>query len=202
MRRWSSGCTRPTSRSPAICASSPATSKATRSAPGSRRCLSDAFYWTDNDLVVQTRSMYGGAPRAKDATFVLDQGGKVSHFNYFSNPRTARAIVNALALSADPPDDSASSARCRGRGVVDGRSGGTAIARRGRGRRAAGGVRAARHPRQQPEGRQRSHLARLAPRQRPRAARLRPEGRPMSSRTARSACTTTTSRRSSSTTTT
>ena len=25
--------------------------------------LSDAFYWTDNDLVVQTRSMYGGAPR-------------------------------------------------------------------------------------------------------------------------------------------
>ena len=26
--------------------------------------LSDAFYWTDNDLVVQTRSMYGGAPRA------------------------------------------------------------------------------------------------------------------------------------------
>ena len=27
--------------------------------------LADAFYWTDNDLVVQTRSMYGGAPRAQ-----------------------------------------------------------------------------------------------------------------------------------------
>ncbi len=67
--------------------------------------LSDAFFWTDNDLVVQTRSMYGGSPREKDSTFVLDQGGKVSHFNYFSNPRTANAIVNALALTADPPDE-------------------------------------------------------------------------------------------------
>jgi hypothetical protein len=67
--------------------------------------LSDAFFWTDNDLVVQTRSMYGGAPRERDSTFVLDQGGKVSHFNYFSNPRTSNAIVNALALTADPPDE-------------------------------------------------------------------------------------------------
>jgi hypothetical protein len=32
----------------------------------------------------------------KDHVFVLDQGGKVSHFNYFSNLRTASAIVNAL----------------------------------------------------------------------------------------------------------
>ena len=39
------------------------------------------------------------------STFVLDQGGKVSHFNYFSNLRTANAIVNALALTADPPDE-------------------------------------------------------------------------------------------------
>jgi pimeloyl-ACP methyl ester carboxylesterase len=58
--------------------------------------LADAFYWTDNDLVVQTRSMYGGAPRATASTFVLDQGGKVSHFSYFTNERTAEAIVNAL----------------------------------------------------------------------------------------------------------
>jgi tetratricopeptide (TPR) repeat protein len=63
--------------------------------------LSDAFYWTDNDLVVQTRSMYGGAPRAKTASgsgarFLLDKGGKVSHFNYFSNERTVRAIASAL----------------------------------------------------------------------------------------------------------
>ena len=58
--------------------------------------LADAFYWTDNDLVVQTRSMYGGMPRAGGGTFVLDQGGRVSHFNYFSNDHTAAAIVNAL----------------------------------------------------------------------------------------------------------
>jgi pimeloyl-ACP methyl ester carboxylesterase len=66
--------------------------------------LSDAFFWTDNDLVVQTRSMYGGTPRETDtetgsekgALFVLDQGGKVSHFNYFSNERTATAICDAL----------------------------------------------------------------------------------------------------------
>lgn len=63
--------------------------------------LADAFYWTDNDLVVQTRSMYGGTPRASTggqagARFLLDQGGKVSHFNYFSNPRTAHAICSAL----------------------------------------------------------------------------------------------------------
>lgn len=64
--------------------------------------LSDAFYWTDNDLVVQTRSMYGGAPRAAPAGFVLDQGGSVSHFNYFGNERTAAAIVEALTLDTPP----------------------------------------------------------------------------------------------------
>ncbi|MEP7282923.1 MAG: hypothetical protein ABI696_13160, partial [Rubrivivax sp.] len=58
--------------------------------------LADAFYWTDNDLVVQTRSMYGGAPRRDGAAFVLDQGGKVSHFAYFANPRSAEAVVGAL----------------------------------------------------------------------------------------------------------
>jgi len=70
--------------------------------------LSDAFYWTDNDLVVQTRSMYGGAPRAKTAAgsgarFLLDKGGKVSHFNYFSNERTVQAIASAL-LDDRPAD--------------------------------------------------------------------------------------------------
>lgn len=62
---------------------------------------SDAFYWTDNDLVVQTRSMYGGAPR-QGASFLLDQGGRVSHFNYFSNARTAAAVVDALTLDEPP----------------------------------------------------------------------------------------------------
>jgi CHAT domain-containing protein len=67
--------------------------------------LADAFYWTDNDLVVQTRSMYGGRPRAPkggaaSATFVLERGGKVTHFSYFSNPRTAEAICQGLVQDA------------------------------------------------------------------------------------------------------
>jgi hypothetical protein len=58
--------------------------------------LADAFYWTDNDLVVHTRSMYGGTPRERGASYLLDQGGNVTHFSYFSNDRTAGAIVSAL----------------------------------------------------------------------------------------------------------
>jgi tetratricopeptide (TPR) repeat protein len=64
--------------------------------------LSDAFFWTDNDLVVQTRSMYGGTPRDTRSLFVLDQGGKVSHFTYFSNAQTAASIAGAL--TEDSPD--------------------------------------------------------------------------------------------------
>ncbi|MBR0897095.1 CHAT domain-containing protein [Bradyrhizobium tropiciagri] len=67
--------------------------------------LSDAFFWTDNDLVVQTRSMYGGSPRQSDSTFVLDQGGKVSHFNYFSNTQTASAVVDALTRTGSTSPD-------------------------------------------------------------------------------------------------
>ena len=67
--------------------------------------LADAFYWTDNDLVVQTRSMYGGTPRAPSggqagASFLFDQGGKVTHFNYFANERTANAVCCALMQDA------------------------------------------------------------------------------------------------------
>jgi pimeloyl-ACP methyl ester carboxylesterase/tetratricopeptide (TPR) repeat protein len=58
--------------------------------------LSDAFFWTDNDFIVQTRSMYGGTPRQQKAQFVLHQAGALSHFNYFKNERTANAIVDAL----------------------------------------------------------------------------------------------------------
>jgi len=63
--------------------------------------LADAYYWTDNDVVVQTRSMYGGAPRSGGASFLLDQGGKVTHFNYFVNARTVDAVV--AALTQDQP---------------------------------------------------------------------------------------------------
>jgi tetratricopeptide (TPR) repeat protein len=70
--------------------------------------LSDAFYWTDNDLVVQTRSMYGGAARATagdhaGASFVLERGAKVSHFNYFANERSVAAVLSGL--TEDQPAD-------------------------------------------------------------------------------------------------
>jgi CHAT domain-containing protein/surfactin synthase thioesterase subunit len=66
--------------------------------------LADAFYWTDNDLVVQTRSMYGGAARAASgAIFVLDRGAKVSHFNYFANERSVAALASGL-LDEQPAD--------------------------------------------------------------------------------------------------
>ena len=66
--------------------------------------LADAFYWTDNDLVVQTRSMYGGAARRQaGASFVLDRGAKVSHFNYFANARSVQAVLSGL--SEDAPAD-------------------------------------------------------------------------------------------------
>jgi hypothetical protein len=64
--------------------------------------LTDAYYWTDNDIVVQTRSMYAGAPRKGGASFLLDQGGKTTHFAYFVNPRTVEAVVDGL-LADKPP---------------------------------------------------------------------------------------------------
>jgi pimeloyl-ACP methyl ester carboxylesterase len=64
--------------------------------------LSDSFFRTDNDLVVQTSSMYGGTPRANGASFLFDQGGQVSHFSYFANELTARAVVEGLMNDAPP----------------------------------------------------------------------------------------------------
>jgi tetratricopeptide (TPR) repeat protein len=64
--------------------------------------LADAFYWADNDIVVHTRSMYGGAPRAGGASFLLDQGGKATHFNYFANDKTVLAVVSGLTQDNPP----------------------------------------------------------------------------------------------------
>ncbi len=69
--------------------------------------MADAFYWADNDLVVQTGSMYGGVPRAAGsaaggASFLLDRGAKVNYFNYFANPTTVDGIVGALLENAPP----------------------------------------------------------------------------------------------------
>lgn len=46
----------------------------------------------DNDLVVDTRSMYAGLARHEGAYYLFDQGGAVNHFNYFENRRTRQAL--------------------------------------------------------------------------------------------------------------
>lgn len=61
-----------------------------------RTLVSDAYFWTDNDLVVQTRSMYGGGVRGSRASFVLARNAQVTHFRYFANDDTARQVVDAL----------------------------------------------------------------------------------------------------------
>ena len=58
--------------------------------------LADSFFWTDNDFVVQTRSMYGGAARSGGASFLLDRGAKTTHTGYFANERSAEGVCNAL----------------------------------------------------------------------------------------------------------
>jgi CHAT domain-containing protein/pimeloyl-ACP methyl ester carboxylesterase len=46
----------------------------------------------DNDLVVNTDSMFHGARRG-EAYYVFDQGADVSHFNYFKNERTRASLL-------------------------------------------------------------------------------------------------------------
>lgn len=49
------------------------------------------FEQENNDLVVDTASMFGGIARDV-GRYVFDQGEDVSHFRYFANPRTRRAL--------------------------------------------------------------------------------------------------------------
>ncbi len=57
----------------------------------------DWFYGSDHDLVVNTGSMMGGLRRsAAQARFRLDEGGEVSHFNYFANRKSIGWMLDAL----------------------------------------------------------------------------------------------------------
>ena len=61
----------------------------------------DFFYLEDHDLVVNTRSMFGGVERAKPVKYWVDTGGNVTHFNYFGNADTASRLVAALQAPAE-----------------------------------------------------------------------------------------------------
>jgi hypothetical protein len=61
----------------------------------------DWFYGGDNDLVVDTVSMYGGLPRGGKARYFFDKGEGVSHFNYFRNDKTLGKMADALLRKSD-----------------------------------------------------------------------------------------------------
>jgi len=59
------------------------------------------FKWDQNDLVVDTASMYQGARRKTPVQYFLDDGSNVNHFNYFTNKKTQDAILLALTAATD-----------------------------------------------------------------------------------------------------
>ncbi|HEU4902638.1 MAG TPA: hypothetical protein VFT06_07585, partial [Flavisolibacter sp.] len=64
---------------------------------------SKLFYQANNDLVVNTRSMYQGTRREQLVQYLFDESGEVDHFHYFKNPRTAQAIDQALKATDNQP---------------------------------------------------------------------------------------------------
>ena len=62
--------------------------------------IGNTFFWAQNDLVVNTKSMNDGIRRKNKAYFFFDQGSSVSHFNYFFNEET-RTRLNGWLLHKD-----------------------------------------------------------------------------------------------------
>ena len=59
--------------------------------------VTDWFYASEHDLVVNTGSMYGGLRRDDNKVRQLfDEGADVNHFRYFTNAGTVRALVSGL----------------------------------------------------------------------------------------------------------
>lgn len=57
---------------------------------------SKLFYLRDNDLVVDTRSMYCGSKRETAIQYFFDEGPDVDHVHYFANKKTQDALLAAL----------------------------------------------------------------------------------------------------------
>ncbi len=58
--------------------------------------VSKLFYLKDNDLVVNTRSMYSGTKRDTPVQYLFDEATDVDHFHYFKNKKTNDGIMMAL----------------------------------------------------------------------------------------------------------
>jgi pimeloyl-ACP methyl ester carboxylesterase len=65
--------------------------------------LANLFYWTANDLVVDTRSMYGGAQRSKRLWYCAE-GSEIDHCSYFRREETVKKLVHGL--TREPGDTS------------------------------------------------------------------------------------------------
>ena len=50
----------------------------------------------DNDLLVPTASMFGGAARTRPARFVRFEGGDINHFSYLEQGEVVRTVVDRL----------------------------------------------------------------------------------------------------------
>lgn len=59
-------------------------------------CLSEVFYGGETDLVVNTPSMSGGAPRRQGIRQMPVSGPEVTHFSYFNRDESALALLDAL----------------------------------------------------------------------------------------------------------
>ncbi len=66
--------------------------------------VTDRFIYDghDNDLVVNTDSMFYGARRAS-VWYAFEQGSRVTHFNYFANESTRSAVVGWVLSQPDDP---------------------------------------------------------------------------------------------------
>ena len=64
---------------------------------------SKLFYLQDNDLVVDTRSMYCGARRKEKIRYFFDEGPEVDHVHYFQNKNTQEAMLAALKAVGSIP---------------------------------------------------------------------------------------------------
>ncbi|MDO7853534.1 CHAT domain-containing protein [Hymenobacter convexus] len=58
--------------------------------------VSKLFYLKNNDLVVNTTSMYQGARRTKDVQYYFDASPEIDHFHYFKNARTVKSLTQVL----------------------------------------------------------------------------------------------------------
>jgi hypothetical protein len=61
-----------------------------------------AYYWEDNDIVVNTRSMTGGMERTSGVWEYFEEGDTVNHFHYFKNLSTRGRVLQWLSSDAPP----------------------------------------------------------------------------------------------------